>query len=329
MSESEDPLSSSRSPRPLLQAVAFATIYLVWGSTYLAIRIGVQSMPPLLMAGARFLLAGASLFAIARALGVPLPDRRQWLRAAFAGIVMLAVGNGLVTLAEQEVPSNFAALLVAAVPLWVALIDWLRPGGSRPTAHVVLGIVVGAAGMVLLVVPDTAAIARPSFVGIAAILVSGLAWAAGSLYARYSPRPAHPLMASAHQMLAGGGVLLTLGLVRGEANARAIAGITSAGVWAFAYLTVFGSLVAFSAFGWLVRTSTPARLSTTAFVNPLVAVVLGRLVLGETLTARAFLGAGLIVSAVIVMTFGGALRAWSALVLRAIGWSAETPRVHS
>ncbi len=328
MSESEEPPNSSRSPRPLLQVLAFATIYLVWGSTYLAIRIGVQSMPPLLMAGGRFLIAGSLLFAILRALGVALPDGRQWLRAALAGIVMLGVGNGLVTLAEQEVPSNFAALLVAAVPFWVALIDWLRPGGTRPLAHVLLGIVIGTAGMVLLVFPDTAAVARPRILGIAAILVSGFAWASGSLYARYSARPAHPLMASAQQMIAAGGVLLATGLARGEANARALAGITAAGVWAFVYLTVFGSLIAFSAFGWLVKTSTPARLSTTAFVNPLVAVVLGRLVLGETLTVRAVVGAGLIVCAVIVMTFGSALRARGALVLRAMRWMPGTPRVH-
>jgi drug/metabolite transporter (DMT)-like permease len=261
---------------PALQALAFATVYLIWGSTYLGIRVAVRTMPPFLMAGTRYLLAGAILFAALRALGVAAPTLGQWVRSGAAGVVMLAVGNGLVTWAEQKVPSNFAALLISAVPLYVALLEWARPRGVRPPAHQIAGILVGAAGMTLLVWPDPGALAAPSTVGIVAVLISGFAWAAGTLYARYSPHHPNAVMAA----------------------------ITWPSFVAFLYLAIFGSLVAFSAFGWLVTVSTPARLSTTAFVNPVVAVILGWALLGETLASRALAGASLIVCAVVVMTVG-------------------------
>jgi drug/metabolite transporter (DMT)-like permease len=304
-SDGEPPNSIAAPPaRLLLQAAAFGAVYLIWGSTYLAIRVGVQSLPPFLMAGARFLLAGAVLFLILRASGVAPPTRAQWVRSSLAGVVMLAVGNGLVTWAEQEVPSNLAALLISAVPLYVALIEWLRPRGTRPRVHQVAGIALGAAGMLFLVWPDPGALYAPSAAGVIAILVSGLAWASGSLYARYSDHHPNPLMAAAQQMLAGAVVLLAVGLFRGEGSAVALASITWTGVAAFLYLTIFGSLVAFSAFGWLLTVSTPSRLSTTAFVNPVVAVILGWAILGERLDGRAMAGAVLIVCAVVVMTVG-------------------------
>lgn len=290
--------------RSWLVALAFLAVYLIWGSTYLAIRVGVQSMPPFLMAGSRFLLAGAILFAILRARGVAAPTLAQWIQATAAGVVMLAVGNGLVTWAEQEVPSNYAALLISAVPLHVALIDWARPGGKRPQVHQFLGIGLGLLGMVLLVWPEEGAAAGPSTLGVIAVLVSGLAWAGGSLYARYSAHHPNALMAAAQQMLAGAVALLALALARGEVTAAALSAVTWTGAVAFAYLTVFGSLVAFSAFGWLLTVSTPARLSTTAFVNPVVAVILGWAILGEQLDDRALAGALVIVCAVVVMTVG-------------------------
>jgi drug/metabolite transporter (DMT)-like permease len=292
-----------------LQALAFGTVYLIWGSTYLGIRVAVRTMPPFLMAGMRYLLAGAVLFAALRALGVAAPTLKQWLRSGAAGVVMLAVGNGLVTWAEQKVPSNFAALLISAVPLYVALLEWAHPRGARPSAHQIVGILVGAAGMTLLVWPDPGALAAPSAIGIIAVLVSGFAWAAGTLYARYSPHHPNAVMAAAQQMIAGAVALLVIGVVRGEAGPGALAAITWPSFVAFLYLAIFGSLVAFSAFGWLVTVSTPARLSTTAFVNPVVAVILGWALLGETLASRALAGASLIVCAVVVMTVGiGPLR---------------------
>jgi drug/metabolite transporter (DMT)-like permease len=303
--EAASPLSVPVSrARPLLVALAFATVYLVWGSTYLAIRVGVQSMPPFLMAGARYLVAGLILYAFLRATGVTAPTRAHWLRSGAAGVVMLTVGNGFVTWAEQTVPSNFAALLISAVPLYVALLDWLRPGGTRPQAHQLAGIVVGAAGMVLLVWPEAHAVEAPSVIGVAAILIAGLAWAGGSLYARYSPHHPNAVMAAAQQMIAGAVSLLIIGLVRGEATPGVWSAITVSGLLAFLYLTIFGSLIAYSAFGWLLTVSSPSRLSTTAFVNPVVAVILGWLLLHETLSERATAGAALIVCAVVVMTVG-------------------------
>jgi drug/metabolite transporter (DMT)-like permease len=303
-SPSSPTLSSARRGPPLLQALAFAAVYLIWGSTYLGIRVAVRTMPPFLMAGARYLLAGVVLFLLLRAARVAAPTLGQWVRSGAAGVVMLAVGNGLVTWAEQEVPSNYAALLISAVPLHVALIEWLRPRGVRPAASQLAGIAVGAAGMALLVWPASHSAGAPSAIGIAAVLVSGLAWAAGSLYARYSPHHPNAVMAAAQQMIVGAVALFAIGFVRGEAHGAALAAISASSVVAFLYLSIFGSLVAFSTFGWLLTVSTPARLSTTAFVNPVVAVLLGWLLLGESLSTRAQAGAALIVCAVVVMTVG-------------------------
>jgi drug/metabolite transporter (DMT)-like permease len=299
----------SRDPVPpparvWLQVLAFATVYLIWGSTYLGIRVAVRSLPPFMMAGGRYLLAGLILYAVLRATGVTAPNRGQWLRSGGAGVVMLAVGNGFVTWAELKVPSNFAALLISAVPLYVAVLEWLRPGGTRPTTPQVAGLVVGAMGMTLLVWPDAHAVVAPSAIGVTAILLAGLAWAGGSLYARYSPHHPNALMAASQQMIAGAAALIVIGLARGEVGRTSAASITSDSIVAFVYLTLFGSLLAYTAFGWLITVSPPSRLSTTAFVNPVVAVILGWLLLGETLSHRAMAGAALIVCAVIVMTVG-------------------------
>jgi drug/metabolite transporter (DMT)-like permease len=286
----------------LFQMVAFAAVYLIWGSTYLAIRVGVRSLPPFLMAGCRFVTAGAILYSILRLRGVRAPSLQEWARGALAGLLLLTAGNGLITWAETRIASNLAALLVAAVPLYVALLDWLRPGGVAPERRVWIGIGLGAAGMVLLVTRGGADGHPTSGAAVAAMLLAGLCWAGGSLYSRYGSMHADPLMAAAQQMIAGGIAQLLLALARGEPQRVSWATLSTTGVVAFGYLTLVGSLVAFSAFGWLVKTSTPARLSTTAYVNPVVAVILGWALLGETLAPRALAGAALIVCAVMVMT---------------------------
>jgi drug/metabolite transporter (DMT)-like permease len=282
--------------------LAFAAIYLIWGSTYLAIRIGVRSLPPFLMAGCRFVVAGAILYGVLRVRGVSSPSAGEWRRASFAGLLMLTAGNGLVSWAETRIASNLAALLVAAVPLYVAMLDWLRPGGVAPERRVWVGIAIGAAGMVLLVTSRGSSAGPASGVAIAALLLSGLCWAAGSLYSRYGSMHGNPLMAAAQQMIAGGAAQLVLSVAIGEPARLSVATVSSSSLLAFAYLTVAGSLVAFSAFGWLVKASTPARLSTTAYVNPVVAVVLGWALLGERLSSGALAGACLIVCAVVAMT---------------------------
>ena len=271
----------------------------------MAIRVGVRSLPPFLMAGCRFVIAGGILYTIMRARGVRAPTLAEWGRAAVAGLLMLTAANGLVTWAEIHIASNLAALFIAAVPLYVALLDWLRPGGVAPKRRVWIGIAVGAAGMALLVMRDGssgASGAPNSAAAVVALLLSGLCWAAGSLYSRYGAMHPHPLMAAAQQMLAGGVAQLLLSLASGEPGRLSLASLSTQSLLAFAYLTLAGSLVAFTAFGWLVKASTPARLSTNAYVNPVVAVVLGWLLLGEQLAPRALAGAGLIVCAVVVMT---------------------------
>jgi len=240
-----------------------------------------------------------------RARGVAAPTRREWASAGLAGLLMLTLGNGLVTWAEKQIPSNLTALLVAAVPLHMAVLDWLRPRGTPPARRVVLGIFVGAAGMALLVSGGKHAQTAASPLAVAAILVSGVCWAAGSLYARYGTMHRDPIMTAAQEMLVGGVVMLLVSAARGEPQHLALASVSRESVVALAYLTLFGSLVAFSAFGWLVKATTPARLSTTAFVNPLVAVILGWAILGETLAPRALGGAALILCAVVVMTWRG------------------------
>jgi drug/metabolite transporter (DMT)-like permease len=300
--DSEDPPRQPSNRHELRTALAFAAVYLIWGSTYLAIRVGVRSIPPFLMSGCRFVGAGGALYALLRSRGTPAPTRGEWARASIAGLLMLTMGNGLVTWAERKVPSNLAALIVAAVPLYMALLDWARPGGSPPARRVLVGIGIGAAGMALLVSGGRQSSSEVSLVAIGAILVSGLAWSAGSLYARYGRMHRHPVMAAAQQMLAGGVAMLAIASMRGEPAAVAQAGVTGESVLALAYLTLFGSLVAFSAFGWLVKATSTARLSTVAYVNPVVAVILGWAILDERLGTRAITGAILILAAVVAMT---------------------------
>jgi drug/metabolite transporter (DMT)-like permease len=299
-------VSTSPPPRSrnLTFVMAFAAVYLIWGSTYLAIRVGVRTLPPFLMSSCRFLGAGSALYLWLRARGVASPTRAQLGRAALAGLLMLTAGNGLVTWAERSVPSNLTALLIAGVPLYVALMEWLRPGGAPPSRRVLLGIGVGVVGMALLVAGDRSLGTAGSALAIGAVLVSGLCWSAGSLYARYGEMHPDPVMVAAQEMLVGGSAMALISVARGEPQHLALASVSRESLLAFAYLTIFGSLVAFSAYGWLVKATTPARLSTTAYVNPLVAVILGGAILGETLTPRAFAGAGLILCAVIVMTTG-------------------------
>jgi drug/metabolite transporter (DMT)-like permease len=286
----------------LLVALAFFAVYVIWGSTYLAIRIGVASIEPLLLAGVRFCLAGCVLYAGLRLFKVPPPTPRQWLHASVGGAFMITMGNGLVTIAEEHTPSNLAALLIACVPLHIAVLDWLRPGGTRPAARALVGVVLGLVGMILLVAPDGPSDGRGDAFGVGAVLVAGLAWAVGTLYARYTPRHAHAAMGAAQQMIAGGALLLLLSLLHGDVGPAALERVTFDGVVALVYLTVCGSLVAFSAYSWLVGVTTPSRISTVAFVNPVIAVLLGWLLLDETLSARALWGALLIVGAVAAMS---------------------------
>jgi drug/metabolite transporter (DMT)-like permease len=254
------------------------------------------------MGGCRFTIAGGALCLVLRALGARAPTATEWRHAAVTGVLMASLGNGLVTLAEEHIPSNFAALLIACVPLHVALLEWLRPGGKRPSAAVLFGVVVGFAGMLLLVAPAPGHAVTTDTWGVLAVLGSGLAWALGIVYSRHQTRHPNALLSSGQQMLVGGVVLLVASLLRGEIQSAAWQRIHLEGVLALTYLTLFGSIIAFSSFTWLVGFTAPSKISTVAYVNPVVAVLLGWWILDETLQARALWGALLIVGAVALMS---------------------------
>lgn len=306
-------MNSSAPPsesRPGLTAVlaAFGAVYLIWGSTYLGIRYAVESIPPFLMAGSRFLTAGVLLYAFAVARGAGVPTRGQWRDAAVAGFLMLLVGNGGVTWAEQVIPSSVAALIVALIPLWMVLLDWLRPGGARPGPLVFIGVAVGFTGvMFLLRKPETAA--GPAYTwGVLALVAATICWAMGSLFNRSARKPSSPLQSVAMQMVAGGGLMLVLGLACGEGRAFSWGAISAVSAWAWVYLTLIGSLIGFTAYVWLLGVSTPARVSTYAFVNPLIAVVLGCTIGREPFTSELVLASGLIVVAVALIVGSGMRR---------------------
>lgn len=292
-------------PSGALLIAAFAAVYLAWGSTYAAIRIAIDTMPPLLMAGARFMLAGTLLYAIMRLRGEPAPERRHWRNTAFIGMLLLMLGNGGVTMAERTVPTAIVALLVAMVPMWMVLLEWLRPGGTRPTGRTVVGLVIGFAGIVLLVGPGSLAGGeRVDPVGAGIVTVGAAAWAFGSIWSRSAALPRNALVATGMEMAWGGLWLLLAGTARGELGTLDPSAFTTASVLAFAYLVVFGSLIGFSAYIWLLGVSTPARVSTYAYVNPVVAVLLGWALLDEPLSGRVLAAAAIIVAAVAVITLG-------------------------
>lgn len=291
-------------PATALVLAAFAAVYLLWGSTYMAIIFALKTMPPLLMAGARFLLAGAVLYGVMRLRGEPAPARRHWRTTAIIGALLLLCGNGGVTLAERTVPSGIAALLVAMVPMWMALLEWLRPGGSRPTARTLLGLLVGFAGIVVLVGPGALGREGVDLFGAGLVMAGSLAWAGGSIYSRGADLPKSALLATGMEMLWGGAWLTLAGALTGELGRVDPSAFSTESILAYLYLVVFGSLVGFSAYIWLLGVSTPARVSTYAYVNPVVAVLLGWWLLDEPLTPRVLGAAAIIVLAVAVITMG-------------------------
>ncbi len=289
-------------PSRALVLAAFATVYIVWGSTYLAIRYAVETIPPFVMAGARFLLAGTILILWAMWHDRARATRSNWRAAAIAGTLLLAGGNGAVVWAEQRVPSGLTALLVASVPLWMVLADWLRPRGKRPTIGVVLGVAVGMFGIVLLVGPGSLGGERIDPAGAAALICGSLSWAIGSLYSREGDLPKNAILATGMEMFAGGVVLWVAALPAGEWRHLDLARASAASIAGYFYLVVFGSLIAFTAFAWLLRVSTPAKVSTYAFVNPVIAVLLGWAIAHEPVGPRTIVAAAVIVGAVALIT---------------------------
>ena len=270
-----------------------ATIYLVWGSTYLAIRVTDRTMPPLLMSSVRFLIAGTALYVFASR-GRARPTLRQWGSAAIVGAALLLIGNGGVAWAETRLQSGLAALIVAIIPLWVALMDRAF-FGRRLSRVTIAGLVVGFAGVALLVRPGGGG----DVVAMLALVGTTAAWAGGSLYARGAALPESPLLSSSMQMLAAGVFLGVAGLASGEASGIHADTFSTKPLIAFAYLVIVGSLIAFSAYAWLLKNVRISVVTTYAFVNPVVAVALGTVFLNEAIGWTTVIAGGAIVVAVV------------------------------
>jgi drug/metabolite transporter (DMT)-like permease len=282
---------------PAAVAAALATVYLVWGSTYLAIRVTDRTMPPFLMSSARFFIAGAVLYAFA-ARGHARPTLREWRSAAIVGAALLLVGNGGVAWAETRLDSGFAALIVAVIPMYVALMDRAF-FGRRLSPAAIVGLVIGFGGVALLVRPGGGGNVATALT----LLVTTSAWAAGSLYARGAALPSSPLLSASMQMLAAGVFLGVTGLASGEASGVHADSFGAKPLLAFVYLIVFGSLVAFSAYAWLLKNVRISTVATYAFVNPVVAVALGAMFLAETITVTTIVaGAAIVVAVVLIVT---------------------------
>jgi drug/metabolite transporter (DMT)-like permease len=294
---------TSTHPSRTLVLLAFGVIYVVWGSTYLAIRIVVETIPAFLSAGVRFLIAGVLLMGFLALRRTPLPNASQWKHSLVSGLLLSVGGNGLVVWAEQSISSGLAALLVALAPVWFALLDWLRPGGTRPQLKTVIGIIIGFAGVILLVSGRSASDSHSNSLWAAlAVVVAGVLWAAGSLYSKHSPNQGSPWMNAAAQMICGGVGLLLLALICREPARVDLANVSTRSAMALLYLIVFGSWIGFTAYVWLLRVSTASRVSTYAYVNPVIAVLLGWLVLGETISGRMLWGALVVLAGVITIT---------------------------
>ena len=283
--------------------IAFASIYLIWGSTYLGIRVAVETIPPFLMGASRFLIAGTVLMFLVRSRGAPKPTARQWRDNALVGTCLLLGGNGFVSWAEQTLPSGLTALIIGIQPAFMVLTEWAWRGGIRPTKTTFVGLLLGFAGVAWLAAPwETGANSNVNLTAILLVLIACGSWAFGSIYSRNVKNPAPPFLASAMQMLCGSGALFIGALLHGELPTFHPSAMSGHSIAAFFYLAFIGSLVGFSTFVWLMEHSTPARVSTYAYVNPVVAVFLGWLILGEPITPRMLLAAIIIVAAVVIIT---------------------------
>lgn len=297
-------MTDPSSPPRTQVLLAFAAIYLVWGSTYLAIAYAVQTLPPFLMAGVRFLIAGAAMYAWAMRRGAVSATRAEWKGAAIVGALLLLAGNGGVVWAEMRIPSGLAALLVATVPLWMVLIEW-RGGGASPTRSTVVGLITGFVGLALLIGPsDFLGGDQVDFLGTAAVLAGSLAWALGSVVSRRVPLPASPLLGTGMEMLAGGAMLLVAGTALGEWGRLDLAVVSRASLFGLLYLIAIGSWIGFTAYVWLLRNVEVSKVATYAYVNPVVAVILGWAIAGEPLSARMLVATGVIVAGVVFITTG-------------------------
>jgi drug/metabolite transporter (DMT)-like permease len=283
--------------------IALLAVYTVWGSTYLAIRFTVETIPPFLSAGIRFLVAGMVFMIWRRVAGDALPTRRQWRSAAIIGILMLLGGNGLVSLAELRIASGIAALIIGTVPLWLVLIEAIRPGGVRPTPLATLGLLIGFGGIFLLVGPEDLSSRNLQFdpLGIGTVMLAAFFWSLGSIYSRGAVLPSSSLMATGAEMLTGGLALLAFSSLIGEWKDLDFIMVSTSSWLGLVYLITFGSMVGFASYIWLLQNAPVSLVATYAYVNPLVAIFLGAWLANETLNARILIAALIIIGSVVLI----------------------------
>jgi drug/metabolite transporter (DMT)-like permease len=283
--------------------IALLALYIVWGSTYLGIRFAVETIPPFLHASLRFLISGAILYIWRRAAGDPAPTTSNWRSTAIVGTALLLGGNGLVAWAEQTVPSGIAALLITTSPFWLVLFESMRAGGSKPTWQAILGLVVGFAGVFILIGPAEITGAEGGFdpFGSVLLLLAPLFWSMGSIYAKGADMPKSTLLSTGMQMLTGAVALFIVSVIKGELNGFSV-GLVSMRSWlALLYLITFGSLIGFVSYGWLLHNAPISLVSTYAYVNPVVAVLLGNLLADEPLNGRILIAAAIIIGSVVLI----------------------------
>lgn len=303
----ETVIQNSKERRHLfIMIAAFASVYLIWGSTYLAIKYAIDTIPSFLMAGVRFMVAGGILYTVARlSPGYEKPKAVHWRTSFIVGALLLGIGNGGVVVGEHYISSSLTALLVATTPFWMVLLGWLFMGNERPNYKVALGLLIGFVGVLALITGrnDAAETSGNSqILGIVLILVATLGWAIGSLYGAHAPAAKSTFLAAGMQMLSGGLILMLLSLVTGEWNAFDYGAVSSTSWLALIYLIFIGALVAYTAYSWLLKNASPSMLSTYAYVNPAVAVFLGWAIAGESLTGQMLIGAAIIVGSVALIT---------------------------
>jgi drug/metabolite transporter (DMT)-like permease len=309
-------------PHKLAILAAFAALYIIWGSTYLGILFAIESIPPLLMAGTRYLTAGVVMYAIARFQGAPRSGWADWRTAAIVGACLLLAGNGGVTMAEQFVESGIAAVVVATVPIYMVLLGWLSGSAPRPTKLIWIGLAGGLCGVALLLAPslsiDTAEHEHVT-TGMLILLFSSFAWSAGSIYSRRAKNAPSPFLAAGQQMLCGGAFLVIVGFARGEGPMFDPQRLTWLSIGAWAYLVLIGAIVGFTSYIWLLRHCDPAKVATYAYVNPIVAVLLGAAFANEQLTARTLIAASLIIGSVALVITADQRKATTAAAAPAPG----------
>jgi drug/metabolite transporter (DMT)-like permease len=290
----------------IIMIAAFAAVYLIWGSTYLAIKYAIQTMPTFLMAGTRFTIAGIVLYLIARfSGGYEKPKLVHWRTSIIVGTLLLAIGNGGVVLAEHYISSSLAALLVATEPFWVALLGWGFMKTGRPNLKVTAGLLVGFVGVWLLISGQEASSTVESshqLFGAMLIVIATLGWAVGSLYGSKAPTAKSTVQAAGMQMFSGGVIMLLISAATGEWSTFDVSRVSGVSLFALAYLILFGAIVAYTAYSWLLKNVSPTAVTTYAYVNPAVAVVLGWMIAGESMTAQMLVGAAIIVGSVALIT---------------------------